>query len=75
MFERMSLVVQNDVEQRFVNSDAPVVFNETERAKTIHEEADTLQCELPLLAISCFGLATLLHLNPGQTSAQTSSGV
>ena len=34
------LVVENDVQQRFVNPDAAVVFDEAEFAETIHEEAD-----------------------------------
>ena len=33
-------VVQNDVEQRLMNPDASVIFNKTELAKSIHEEAD-----------------------------------
>jgi hypothetical protein len=34
------LIVQDDVEQRLVNADATVVFDEAEFAKAIHEEAD-----------------------------------
>jgi hypothetical protein len=33
-------VVQNNIEERLMNPDATVVFNEAEFAKTIHEEAD-----------------------------------
>jgi hypothetical protein len=33
-------VVQNHIEQRFMNPDATVVFNKAELAKAIHEEAD-----------------------------------
>ena len=33
--------MQNDIEQRFVNQDAAVVFNKAEIAKSIHEETDT----------------------------------
>jgi hypothetical protein len=33
-------IVQNHVEQRFMNPDATVVFNKAELAKAIHEEAD-----------------------------------
>ena len=34
------LIVQNHIEQRLVNLDAAVVFNEAELAKAVHEEAD-----------------------------------
>ncbi len=34
-----SLVVQNDAEQSFMNSDATVIFDKVELAKSIHEEA------------------------------------
>jgi len=37
---RTDSVMQNDVEQRLVNPDATVIFNKTELAKAIHEEAD-----------------------------------
>ena len=33
-------IVQNHVEQRFMNPDATVVFNKAELGKAIHEEAD-----------------------------------
>jgi hypothetical protein len=33
-------IVQNHIEQRFMNPDATVVFNKAELAKAIHEEAD-----------------------------------
>jgi len=33
-------VVQNHIEQRFMNSNAAVILNEAELAKAIHEEAD-----------------------------------
>ena len=33
------LVVQNNIRQRLMNSDAAVVFDKTELAKSIHEEA------------------------------------
>jgi hypothetical protein len=33
-------VVQNHIEQRFMNPDAAVILNKTELAKAIHEEAD-----------------------------------
>src|ERR1700733_5824839 len=34
------MVVQNHVEQRFMNSDSTVVLNKTELTEAIHEEAD-----------------------------------
>ena len=33
-------VVQNHIEQRFMNPDAAVILNKAELAKAIHEEAD-----------------------------------
>jgi len=35
-----SSVVQNHIEQRFMNMNTPVVLNKAELAKAIHEEAD-----------------------------------
>ena len=37
---RARSIVQNDVEQRPMNLDAAVVFDEAEFAKAVHEEAD-----------------------------------
>ena len=34
-------VVQNHIEQRFMNPDAAVILNKAELAKAIHEEANT----------------------------------
>jgi len=34
------LIVQNDIDQRLMDPDAAVVFDEAEFAKAIHEEAD-----------------------------------
>src|ERR1017187_10071717 len=36
----VQLIKQDHIQQRLVNLDAPVVYDETELAKSIHEEAD-----------------------------------
>jgi len=43
-FSEENSVVQNHVEQRFMNMDTAVVLNKAELAKAIHEEADAGAC-------------------------------